>query len=504
MDILCSDKTGTLTQNRLTLSEPATFGDVDAQQVVLMGALASKEEDQDSIDLAVIQGLKDPKILKGYQQEKFVPFDPVAKRTEANVKGPDGRAFRVSKGAPQVIKELCRCDSALQSKIEVEVDRFAEKGNRTLGVARSDDGEHWIFLGLLPLYDPPREDARDTIARAEAHGIHVKMITGDNDAIACEIARQLGMDSNIQVAGDFLKSAGEDETPGKEVIDHVEQAAGFAQVFPEHKYAIVKALQAGGHIVGMTGDGVNDAPALKQAEVGTAVSGATDAARAAADLVLTAPGLSVIVGAVEEARKIFERMNSYAIYRIVETLRIMFFVTLAMTVYNLFPITAVMIILLALLNDLPIMSIAYDNTWLDPLPVRWNMRRVLTVATVLGTIGVVETFLLLVIAKTWFGLEGAQLQSIIFLKLAVAGHLTLFVARTHRPFYAKPHPAPILLVAILSTQTVAAMIVGFGWLVASIPWYYVGLIWLYCLVWIFIEDLAKLRVYKYFGLETDT
>ena len=281
------------------------------------------------------------------------------------------------------------------------------------------------------------------------------------------------------------------------MAERIEQADGFAEVFPEHKYGIVKALQGRDHLVAMTGDGVNDAPALKQADVGIAVSGATDAARAAADLVLTAPGLGVIVGAVEEARRIFERMNSYAIYRITETIRIMFFVVLAMLVFNIYPITTVMVILLALLNDLPIMTIAYDNTWLDPKPVRWNMRRVLSISTILGGIGVIETFGLLVIARSYLGLDIAQIQSFIFLKLAVAGHLTLFVARTRKSFLAEPRPAPAMIWSAAVTKLLATMVVGFGWFMTAVPWSYIGLIWLYCIVWIFIEDRAKLAVYRH-------
>jgi H+-transporting ATPase len=387
MDILCSDKTGTLTQNALTLGEPALFGAKDAQELILAGALASEVADRDAIDMAVIAGLQDPKTLNHYTQVNFVPFDPVHKRTEAEVKD-GGKPFKITKGAPQVILELCNPSADLADKVNVKVNEFARQGYRTLGVARSDGTQGWQFLGLLPLFDPPREDSAETIKRAKEHGIQVKMVTGDNTAIAKQIASQLGLGTNIHVADELFKEGGGSSAISKDAEVRVEAADGFAQVFPEHKFDIVQVLQDQGHIVGMTGDGVNDAPALKQANTGIAVSGATDAARAAADLVLTAPGLSVIVQAVEQARIIFERMNSYAIYRITETIRIMFFVVLAMIVFNFYPITAIMIILLALLNDLPIMTIAYDNTWLDPKPVRWNMRRVLTVATVLGLIGV--------------------------------------------------------------------------------------------------------------------
>jgi H+-transporting ATPase len=500
MDILCSDKTGTLTQNTLTLGEPEVFGGKDAEELILAGALASKEEDRDAVDLAVLGGLKDASALKAFRQTRFVPFDPIHKRTEAEIQGPGGKSFKVTKGAPQVILDMCHPPEALATAVNAKVNEFAGKGFRTLGVARQDGAGSWQFLGLLPLFDPPREDSAKTIREAKEHGIEVKMVTGDNAAIAKQIAGELGLGTNIHTAGEFFKDTATGGVILPEAAAAIEAAEGFAEVFPEHKFQIVKALQSRGHIVGMTGDGVNDAPALKQANTGIAVSGATDAARAAAALVLTAPGLSVIVRAVETARAIFERMNSYAIYRITETIRIMFFVVAAMIVYRFYPITTVMIILLALLNDLPILTIAYDNTWLNPKPVRWDMRRVLTLSTILGLIGVAETFGILVIAKEWFRLSDAQIQSFIYLKLAVAGHMTLFVARTRRPFLTKPYPAPILLGAILGTQTIAAMIVGFGWLVAPIPWKYVGFVWAYCIVWVFIEDEAKLHVYRHLDL----
>jgi H+-transporting ATPase len=304
--------------------------------------------------------------------------------------------------------------------------------------------------------------------------------------------------TNIQPADQLFQEGVDPANLSDEAEQAIEQADGYAQVFPEHKYGIVKALQTKDHIIGMTGDGVNDAPAIKQADVGIAVSGATDAARAAADLVLTDPGLSVIVKAVEQARKIFERMNSYAIYRIVETIRIMFFVVLAMIVYNFYPITAIMIILLAFFNDIPIMTIASDNTLVDPEPVRWDMHRVLTVATVLGLIGVGETFGMLMIAKNYLGLSLPQIQTYIFLKLAVAGHLTLFVVRTPNMFLTRPFPSATLLWSAIVTKILATLFVVYPFgLIAAIHWTDVGFIWGYCLFWVFIEDLAKLAVYRH-------
>jgi H+-transporting ATPase len=501
INILCSDKTGTLTQNKLTLGEAVLFAAQDDQELILWGALASKEEDQDPIDLAVIGGLADAGMLNQYRQSRFVPFDPVSKRTESTVTDSRNQTFTVTKGAPQVIMSLCQFSPAETARAEKAVGDLAARGFRTLGVARSRNAGPWQFLGILSLYDPPREDSAATIANAKTHGIKIKMVTGDNVAIGREISMQLGMGGNIQPADQLFHGGVDPEHLSAAAAAQIEEADGYAQVFPEHKYSIVKALQAKGHIVGMTGDGVNDAPAIKQADVGIAVSGATDAARAAASLILTAPGLSVIVNAVEEARRIFERMNSYAIYRIAETIRIMFFVVLAMTCYGFYPITAIMIILLAFFNDVPIMAIAFDHTRVDPEPVSWDMHRVLTVSTFLGLIGVGETFGLLLIAKNWLRLDLAQVQTLIFLKLAVAGHLTLFVARTPRFFLGRPFPAPALLWSAIATKVLATLFVVYPLgIIAPITWPQVGLIWSYCLAWVFVEDAAKLMVYRHLDL----
>jgi H+-transporting ATPase len=499
IDVLCSDKTGTLTANKLSLGEPVILEAENEQDLLLAAALASKTENRDAIDDAVLGGLTDRAALDAYEQVRFTPFDAKRKRTNAGIRTADGRTFEVTKGAPQVILDLCNTDGDVRRSAEKRIDEFAARGFRTLGVARKPDGDTWRLLGILPLYDPPREDSAEMIQRAREHGIAVKMVTGDNLAIARETSRQLGLQANV-LRADEVFSGNEGQSSSPRLDERIEKADGFAQVYPEHKYEIVRALQRRGHLVGMTGDGVNDAPALKQAEVGVAVSGATNAAQAAASLVLTAPGLGVIIKAVEEARRIFERMTSYATYRITETIRIMFFVVLAMLTFNFYPITTVMIILLALLNDLPILTIAYDRTRLDPRPVRWDMRRVLTVSTILGLVGVVQTFGMLLIGKLWLALGPAQLQSFIYLKLAVAGHLTLFVVRTERPFWTRPYPAPLLLLAVIGTQVLAALIVGFGFLVASIPWSYVALVWGYCLAWFFVNDWVKLHVYRHLEL----
>ncbi len=495
IDILCCDKTGTLTQNQLKLGTPTVFKNINEQTAILYGALASKEENQDPIDLALLKGMKNPDELKAFMQEKFIPFDPVRKRTDATIRDSKGDAFYVAKGAPQVIIELCHPEESFEKEVNEAVMRFAEKGYRTLGVARSHDEKSWEFLGLLPLYDPLREDSVETIKNAQEHGIKIKMLTGDNIAIAKEIAHQLHIGDNISVADQLITKKGDFNST--EVVEKIEKSDGFAQIFPEHKYEIVKALQNGKHIVGMTGDGVNDAPSLKQADVGIAVSGATDAACAAASLVLLAPGLTVIIKAIEEARRIFERMNSYSIYRIAETIRIMLFMVASIIIFNFYPVTAIMIILLALLNDVPILAIAYDHTLVDTEPVRWQMKRVLTIATALGFVGIIETFILLYIAKDILLLTLPEIQSFIFLKLSVAGHLTLFIARTKNTFFSKPYPAPILLISILATQVIAALFVGFGVFVTAISWEYIGLIWAYALTWMFIEDGIKVLLYRH-------
>jgi H+-transporting ATPase len=508
VDILCSDKTGTLTKNQLKLGDPILLAAKNPQDVILAAALASKIEDRDAIDTAVIDALQDQSILKSFTQVQFVPFDPVSKRTAATVIDAQGKTIVVSKGAPQAIVDLAKPAPEVADTVKRTVDELAGKGYRALGVARSvDGGATWGLLGVLPMFDPPRDDSKQTIELANAKGVRVKMITGDDTAIARETARQLGMGTNIIPAADaFPKDMDPSHVPPQ--IEHsIEIADGFARVFPEHKYAIVKALQEQGHLVAMTGDGVNDAPALKQADCGTAVSGATDAARGAAALILTAPGLSVINNAIDEARRIFGRITSYTIYRVALTMDIMFLVVLSTIFFGFQPLTAIMIVIMSLLDDIPIMSIAYDNTPVSERPIRWKMPRLLSISGVLGFFSVVQSFGLLLIGmevlsspqeQTFFQLfDQSHLQTVMFLQLVAGGHLLLFVTRTERWFLRPPFPAMPLFVAILATQLLAVLMCGFGWLVPPISWAMIGWVWVYNIVWMFILGGVRLATEQY-------
>jgi H+-transporting ATPase len=492
VDVLCADKTGTLTQNSLTLGTPFSVDSVTPATVILNGALASRADNDDPIDRAVLGGLDDAKVLEAYTVTHFEPFDPVHKRTEATVACADGTTFKVTKGAPQVVLALAANAAEIRPAADSAVNDFAARGFRSLGVARADGDSDWQFVGVLPLFDPPRDDAAETIATAAAMGVTVKMVTGDALAIAKETAAKVGLSTNILDAA-ALGDAKKNESAA--VAESIETADGFAQAFPEHKYHIIDVLQQHGHIVGMTGDGVNDAPALKKADCGIAVSGATDAARAAADLVLLTPGLSVIIEAIKQSRKIFQRMNSYAIYRIAETLRVLLFMTVAILVFNFYPLTAIMIVMLALLNDGAILSIAYDNVHYKDEPEAWNMRVVLGISTVLGVVGPIAAFGLFYFGDRVFDLGHPRLQTLMYLMLSVAGHLTIFLTRTRGPFWSI-RPARILLIAVLGTQAIATFIAVYGLFMTPLGWGWAAAVWVCALAWFLVSDRIKLLAYR--------
>ncbi len=551
MDILCSDKTGTLTKNEMTLADPYVAVGHTSEELMLYAALASKEENHDPIEKPIFEYIDAHHMrdaLKSYKLTKFLPFDPVHKRTEGLYEGRE--CLVVTKGAPQVIIEQCKEGEFDKKAAYDQVESFAEKGFRTLGVAyRQCEEDFYHFLGLIPLFDPPREDSKDAIAEAKAKGVEVKMVTGDNIAVARYIAKLLDIGENIQdvrelkgetigeyiylsevlsraiaeqmhpdatdeeidrIVHDIMKKVkrklynmpipkGTVKRHESEIIAAIEEANGFAQVFPEDKYFIVDELQKVDHIVGMTGDGVNDAPALKKADCGIAVSGATDAARAAADIVLMAPGLRVIIDAIKESRKIFERMKSYTIFRIAETIRIIIFMTLAIVIYDFYPITAIMIIVLALLNDIPIMTIAYDNTKIRKNPVRWDMKEIFVLSSWLGIAGVLSSFMLFWILITVMHMPLDFVQSVFFAKLVIAGHGTIYNTRIDDWFWKRPWPSWTLFGATFSSRVAGTIIAVYGFgLMEPIGWAWALSMWGYALTWFVFNDTVKMGVLGYY------
>ncbi len=547
VDVLCSDKTGTLTRNEMRVSEPVTLDGFDQRELFRTAVLASKLENRDPIELPIFDYVQEtfPDLeWRSYRQTTFTPFDPVRKRTEARVtKGVE--SFVAIKGATQVLLKMAQLADEDDRKIRDTVDRLAARGYRTLAVGRQREGAPLELLGSIPLYDPPRDDSKQVISDMQDHGIEVKMVTGDNMAIAREIGGILGLEprtmSSSQLSGTtsnellglastlsaaiyqhlqpevsqrearrFANAVMDTvhrtfdtsllerefvETHGSAIVEMIDTVKIFAEVAPEDKYRIVDVLQKGDHIVAMTGDGVNDAPALKKADCGIAVSGATDAARAAADIVLTTPGLGVINEAVKQARITFERMKSYALFRIAETVRIILFMTLSIVIFSFYPITALMIILLALLNDIPILAIAYDNTRESKAPVRWNLPEILTVSSALGIAGVIASFVLFFVLRE-YGFAEAQIQTLLFLKLIVAGHSTLYITRAEGWFWQPPYPAPLLLAATFGTEIVGTLIAVYGVLVAPVGWTMALAMWGYALVWFVVNDGVKTLAYR--------
>jgi H+-transporting ATPase len=494
MDILCSDKTGTITQNFISIGEIRTFPGISEREVIIAAALASRRESNDPIDMAVYSRydlLTARPDAARIEVLDFIPFDPVSKFSKASIREQPGRSFEVAKGAPQAIASLVMTDGAPASTLDEWITGFAEKGFRALGVAQTDTSGTWVYLGLIGLFDPPRLDSAQTIAEAKNLGVDVKMVTGDHIAIAKEISLQVGLGQNILPQTAFITGDGE------EIQKRLVAADGFAQVLPENKFQIVKILQEGGHIVGMTGDGVNDAPALREADAGIAVAGATDAAKSAADIVLTKPGLSVIIDAIERSREIFRRMENYAVYRIAETVRVLIFLTLCIVLLNFYPVTALMIVMLAILNDLPIMTIAFDNAPVAKKPVRWQMNRILTIASILGILGVVSSFLLLWLAREVYQLPTDVIQTLIFLKLAVAGHMTIYLARTgQQHFWERPLPSFTLFGTAEITQIAATLIAIYGVFMMPIGWSLALIVWGYALVFFLINDQIKVWLFQ--------
>jgi H+-transporting ATPase len=553
VNMLCSDKTGTLTLNKMEIQQDCpifTTGE-DRESVLVYSALAAKwrEPPRDALDTMVLGAANLDRCDK-YKQLDYKPFDPRVKRTEAVLVGPDGVQFKVTKGAPNIVLQLCANSNEIRARVEGIITDLGGRGIRCLAVARTFENEEWYMLGILTFLDPPRPDTKVTIENAKKYGVDVKMVTGDHVLIAKEMARMLNMGTNIQTAQGlphFPESGDPKDIPdtlGDEYGDMIAAMDGFAQVHPEHKYLIVETLRQRGFTCAMTGDGVNDAPALKRADVGIAVHGSTDAARAASDMVLTEPGLSVIVDAMLIARGVFQRMLSFLTYRVSATLQLVFFFFIAVFALPpknygavdpehpeeaaFFHLPVLMFMLITLLNDGTLMAIGYDRVVPQPRPQRWNLRALFFIAAVLAGVACVSSLMLLWMTldsidnyeNSWFykmGLPPADYPHIIsavYLKVSISDFLTLFAARTQtKPFFAYA-PSKVLLIGACGSLMVST-VVGSVWPTSSpddiltvglarlsegqpemasqrmMPIY----VWLYCIAWWFVQDWIKVLSY---------
>eukprot|EP00698_Gefionella_okellyi_P014801 TRINITY_DN4118_c0_g1_i1.p1 TRINITY_DN4118_c0_g1~~TRINITY_DN4118_c0_g1_i1.p1 ORF type:complete len:988 (+),score=264.96 TRINITY_DN4118_c0_g1_i1:122-2965(+) len=598
MDILCSDKTGTLTKNELTIDKSQPAGTFTESDVLFYASLASRKADQDAIDKACVNACAPRHTeLASYTELHFTPFDPVSKRTVADIRAPDGSTFSVTKGAPQIIAGLL-ADGTEAAAVSRAVTEFATRGLRGLAVAKSDttsgDVDTWKLVGMIPLFDPPRDDAVETIQRVRALGVDVKMITGDQLIIAQETARRLGINDNIYdesifddgrqaspqhgalspprpsivssatspddvrisvmeqrllsaqprysyehaaadrvsalddqvrmsfdrkraelLAGakgsatkygqanvsrtsiDVRRSASRSSRPrivlsGDALGEAVERAGGFAQVFPEHKYRVVEVLKERGHVVGMTGDGVNDAPALKKANIGFAVAGATDAARGAASMVLTEPGLSVIVHAIEESRRIFNRMKSFIIYRINATVQLLVFMSLANIIYE-FDLDSLLIILLVIANDFTVLTIATDRVPSGAKPQRLNVIRVVILSTLLGLYSMGVTFIVFFLFHVHWQVPIEYMTSVVFLTLSSTSVCTVFLTRTESLCFLSA-PGPLLALTVVLAEGVMTLFTVYGVFMPAIGWQPVLIIWGIALLSLLIKDLIKIAL----------
>ncbi|CAH9090111.1 unnamed protein product [Cuscuta europaea] len=516
MDVLCSDKTGTLTLNKLSVDKnliEVFAKDVDKEHVLLFAARASRTENQDAIDAAMVGMLADPKEARaGIREIHFLPFNPVEKRTALTYIDSNGNWHRVSKGAPEQILELCNAREDLKKKVHSVIDKYAERGLRSLAVARQEvpektkdsPGTPWQFVGLLPLFDPPRHDSAETIRRALNLGVNVKMITGDQLAIGKETGRRLGMGTNMYPSASLLGQHKDASIAALPVEELIEKADGFAGVFPEHKYEIVKKLQERKHIVGMTGDGVNDAPALKKADIGIAVADATDAARGASDIVLTEPGLSVIISAVLTSRAIFQRMKNYTIYAVSITIRIVFGFMFIALIWK-YDFSAFMVLIIAILNDGTIMTISKDRVKPSPLPDSWKLKEIFATGVVLGSYLALMTVVFFWIMHDTdffsdkFGVRSLrnsdeEMMAALYLQVSIVSQALIFVTRS-RSWSFIERPGLLLLTAFFIAQLVATLIAVYAnWGFARIKgcgWGWAGVVWLYSIVFYIPLDVLK-------------
>lgn len=492
MDILYVDKTGTLTMNKLSVAKLQAGKGYTEDDVLLYGALASQEANHDSIDMAFINAAKQKNILNTFIQKTFIPFDPQSRKTEAVIKN-KSEEFKVMKGSFNVIAELCLLDEKSKTEFSAGINEFAKQGYRTLAVAKTDGNDKPDFVGLVALHDPPRTDSKKLIYAIEKLGITVKMLTGDALPIAMEIAKAVDLKGTIIKASEFEK------TDNPNLVELLEKSSGVAEVYPENKYAIVKAFQAKGHIVGMTGDGVNDAPALSQAEVGIAVSNATDVAKGAASIVLTQEGLANIISPIKIGRMMFERINIWILNKIARTILKTCFVIIAFLVFGKYVISASAMLIMIFMTDFVKISLSTDNVEPSAKPAKWNVNSLAKIGIVIGLMMTLEALGLLFIGLNYFHLntDNEALSTFCFELLLFFALFSIFVVREKNYFW---HSAPskTLLFILLADMILGVILPTYGLLgLKAIPLTQTSVVIVYTLLFSFvINDFIKVVLLK--------
>jgi H+-transporting ATPase len=497
IDVLCLDKTGTITQNKLSVGDVIPFATYAKEDVIMMASLASSQEQgKDAIDTAVLDYAQASNVnLRSYRQISFMPFEPSTRRSEATVSSGD-KEFKVIKGAPQTVISLCKgIDEATRAKADQAIEALSMKGYRTLGVARSadDDPGNMQFVGLVSLADPPRADSKDVIEGARKLGVKPMMLTGDNIAIARDIAREVSIGDRIIRMEEFKKM---DDIGQAKAIEEID---GFAEIYPEDKYRIVKLLQSRGHMVGMTGDGVNDAPALKQAEMGIAVSSSTDVAKASASAVLTESGVGVIIDAIKTSRHIYQRMLTWVINKVTKVIQVIGLLTIGFFWFHDMVISLLGMALLIFANDFVTMSLATDNVEYTSNPNKWNIRNITFASLIVGAMVVGGGTLALFVGSHYFHLESEQLRTFIMLMLIFTSQFNVYIVRERKYFWSS-RPGRELVFSTTGALILFSLLGVYGLIVTPIALYQVLFILGFSALFTFAIDYPKYLAFRKFGL----
>ena len=496
VEVLCMDKTGTITMNELQVSGAIPSPGFTEEDVILNAALASNEESKDAIDTAILDYAKAQKVSIGeFKRLSFTPFDPSTKRTEAVMQS-KGRRFRAVKGAPQIVLSLCKAATPrARDEATKAIQGLSLKGCRTLAVARSEDGkpDTLKFVGLIALSDPLRPDSKTMISEMRNSGVRPMMLTGDNIAVAKEIAAQAGIGNNV-IRISELNSMLE-----KEQAEDVDRCNGIAEIYPEDKFRIVKLLQSRGEMVGMTGDGVNDAPALKQAEMGVAVSNATDVAKAAASMVLMEPGTRVMIEAIIVSRQIYQRMLTWAINKVTKSIQFLVLLTIGFFWFhdNIVSLSGLMLVVFA--NDFMTMSLATDNASSTNNPNKWNIMNITMASAALGLLLVIQGLIAMYVATAYFKMDLDGLRTYMVMLLVYTSQMRVLIVRERRHFWSSM-PGRDLLITVLATMVVFTLVGAYGWIMDPVPVDALAFLFVFSALFTMLMDFPKYYVFRKLGI----